>query len=613
MSTVGSCATRLRFVVKEQSRVEYDALKATPGVIQVVNSGGQVQVVIGTHVEDVKKELLAQPEWKDLRDPTGPAASSGSPIDRVFDFLAGTFQPLLAPLIGAAMVKAVITVIQQFGWVGPENSLLGLLAAAGNALFYFFPIFVGFTASRKLGANPFLGATITAALLEPNFTGLGAPGSSVDVLGIPLYLFSYASSMFPAIMAALALAGAERVLKRVVPQSLQLVLVPAICLVVLVPLTAFVFGPIGVLAGNGIASGITALSTAAPLLFYIVLSAGWILLVSLGLHWALLPIVLVDLTQNGSSALFGAAFGYQAAMIGVALGVLLRARQDRTVKTTAGAALIAAAVGGITEPALYGLVLRYKRLLVAEIVGAAAAGLILGLFKVVATGLALAPLLGAPLMSPLFGYLLALVMGVAVTTVIILWRGYETRAADTGPGAESDTEKVAPTTGLAKPRITPVDRTVLSSPVAGTVIALSDVPDPIFSAGHLGAGLAVIPSSGRVVAPADGTVVVAPPSAHAVGIRTDDGIELLVHVGIDTVKLGGAGFTLAVAAGDRVTRGQLMLSFDREAIAAAGYSLATPVVITNSSTVGDVTLVAEGAVGEGDPLLAVEPRVLRTV
>jgi PTS system beta-glucosides-specific IIC component len=608
VSTIGSCATRLRFVVKNQSEVRFDELKATPGVIQVVNSGGQVQVVIGTHVEKVKADLLAKPEWSIFGGDTQNAGSSGqSPIDRVFDFLSGTFQPLLAPLIGAAMVKAIVTVALQFGWLTPTSPLAGMLNAAGNALFYFLPIFVGFTASRKLGANPYLGATIAAALLEPNFVGLGSPGGVVDVFGLPLYMFSYSTSMFPAIMAAFALAGTERVLKKFIPQSLQLIMVPTIALLLLVPLTAFIFGPIGVLAGNGIAAGITALSTSAPLLFYVVLSAGWILLVSFGLHWALLPIVLVDLTQNGSSTMFAAAAGYQFAMIGVALGVLLRSRQDQTVRATAGASLIASLVGGVTEPALYGLVLRFKRVLVAEVVGAAAAGLVLGLFQVSAQGLALAPLLGAPLFTPLAGYLLAFVVGVSVTTAIILWRGYEgakSGAQVTPDTSAADTSRSSSTEGL---RLT--ERTIITSPVAGKIISLAEVPDPIFSANILGSGIAIIPSSGRVVSPAAGTIVVAPDSAHAVGIRTDEGVELLVHVGIDTVKLAGKGFGLRVAPGDRVVMGQVLLAFDQNTIRDAGYSAVTPIVVTNSSAVGSVTPLTEGEVSEGEPLLAVEPRV----
>lgn len=613
VSTVQTCATRLRFVVKDKSRVQLADLKKTPGVMQVVESAGQIQVVIGTHVEQVRDALVDLPGWGKLKD--GPASAGGAqrPIDRVFDFLSGTFQPLLYPLIGAAMVKVVIILLVQFGWLDAMGPTGLLFAAAGNSLLYFLPIFVGFTASRKLGANPFLGATITAALLEPNFVALGAPGEVTDVLGVPLYLFSYASSMLPALLAALALAGTERFLKRVLPPVLHLLLIPTIALLVLVPLSALVFGPIGVLAGQAVASGLGWLGATAPVLLYVVIGASWVFLVSIGLHWALFPMVMLEFTENGASVLFGAAMGYQAAMIGVALGVFLKARRDKTLRTTAGAALTAVAIGGITEPTLYGMVLRYKRVLLATVLGGAAAGLVLGLFQVKATAIVMSPVLGLPALTPTVGAVLGLVAGIVVPTVIIMTRGYQSPAEAAAAAASAADEAAGDARVVAAaPSRTLSARVVIASPVAGKVVPLSEVPDPIFSANLLGHGLAVLPSEGRVVAPADGTVVVAPQSGHAVGIRTDDGVEVLVHVGIDTVKMAGEGFALAVAPGDRVRQGQVMLTFDTDAISRAGYSLFTPVIITNGGALGEVSPLASGDVTEGGPLLAVEPRVPAT-
>lgn len=604
VSSVQTCATRLRFVVKDRSDVRMAQLQQTPGVVQVVESAGQVQVVIGTQVETVRDALLALPGWGGFAD-SGTSASSGRPVDRVFDFLSGTFQPLLYPLIGAAMLKVALTLLTQLQWLDPAGPTGLLLAAASNALFYFLPIFVGFTASRKLGANPYLGATITAALLEPNFLALGASGDVTRVLGLPLYLFGYASTMFPALLAALALAATERVLKRVLPQSLHLLLVPAIALTMLVPVTALVFGPIGVLLGNAVASGVTWLGATVPLLFYVVVAATWVFMVSLGLHWAVLPIVIVELTTTGSSGLFAAAGGYQFAMIGAALGVFLKSRHDAPLRLTSGAALAAAAVGGVTEPTLYGLVLRYKRVLVAEVIGAAAAGLVLGLFTVTGSAIVLAPILGIPSFSPVVGYVIALAVGVGVTTTIILLRGYQSPKDAARRAASAESTAPAPRPGTAPTVTRPV---LVGSPVEGTVVPLSQVPDPIFAANLLGGGVAIAPTADRVVATLAGVVVVAPESGHAVGIRSDDGIELLVHVGIDTVKMGGVGFRLAVAPGDRVHAGQVLLTFDREAIARAGHSLLTPVIVTNGAALGPVQAVTEGDVAEGAPLLSVEPR-----
>lgn len=611
VASVHNCTTRLRFVVRDESRVDFAALADTPGVLQAVKAGGQVQVVIGTHVDRVRDSLVRLPGWAALDESQAATGGTRRPLDAVFDFLGATFQPLIPAITGAALVQVLVLLLTQFGVLPADSPTAAVLTAAGNAVFYFLPLFVAFTASRKLGANTFVGAAIAAALLHPAFTAIGEQGSQVQAFGLPLFLYSYASSMFPALLMALALAGLDRVLKRILPRALQQVFVPTLELLLLVPLTALVFGPIGVVVGTGIGEALAWLSTNAPFVFYVLVPALWIFLVAMGIHWALISIALVELA-SGSSVILGAAFGYQYSMFGVALGMLiLTARQrNQKLRDTAAAATISVGIGGITEPTLYGLVLPYRRVLVIEMIGAAASGLVLALFGVRAIGFSPAPILALPLLEPVIGAVIALVVGLAVPVVLLQVWGYQKRGATTIASDEA-ADAAAPAAGsgfrgLVGTGVRTGTLTV-GAPIAGTVVPLSDVADPIFSGGLIGPGVAIEPDSGHVVAPVAGTIVAAPASGHAIGLRADDGTELLIHVGVDTVKLQGQHFTAHAAQGERVEAGRLLLEFDAAAITAAGYSLVTPVIVTNLGSDQRVDLAAPGPVAEGDTLFTVRP------
>lgn len=604
---MGSCTTRLRFVVRDESQVDFGVLNEMPGVLQAVTAGGQIQVVIGTQVDQVRDELLRVPGWARLRSEDGApgdAARRDGPghrraLDVVFDFLGGTFQPLIPVITGAAMVQVLTLLLIQFAGLGAEDPTALILTATGNAIFYFLPVFVAFTASRKLGANPFIGAAIAAALLHPGFVAIGETGSVTSAFGLPLFVYSYASSMFPALLLALALAGLDRLLKRWIPKVLQQVFLPTIELLLLVPLTALVFGPVGVIVGNGIGAGTQWLATNAPFVFYIIVPAMWFLLVALGIHWALISIAISDLAVTGSSAILGAAVGYQYAIMGIALGMLIRAvrNRDLVLRGTAGAATLAVAIGGITEPTIYGFLLRYRRLLVIELIGAGASGLVLGLFGAEMFGFSPAPFLGLPLMQPILGAVLAMVVAVVVPIVLIQVWGYEKKTAAAVPN-------------LVASESSPLDESistgVIGSPMTGEVRPLTETGEAVFAAGVLGPGVCIVPETSRIVAPFDGTVVALPPSAHAAGVLGDDGTEMLVHVGIDTVKLRGEHFTAKVEQGQRVRRGDVLLEFEREALMSKGISLITPVILTNfEADQHDLETLIEGAVHEGQPLLKV--------
>lgn len=606
VTSVTTCTTRLRFTVRDESTIDLAALGALPGVIQAVRAGGQVQVVIGTHVDEVRDALLATDGWG--RFAAGAAAGAPqarrSVLDVTFDFLGGTFQPLLAPITGAAMVQVLALLLSQFHVLATDSPTYLVLNATGNAIFYFLPIFVAFTASRKLNVNGFVGATVAAALLHPSFVGLGAAGDVVHAFGAPLYVYSYASSMFPSLLIALGLAGLDRVLKRWLPKPLQQVFVPTFELLLLVPAAALVFGPIGSLLATGISSGTTWLSTSAPFAFYVLIPAVWIVLVSLGIHWAVIAVAISDMATTGSSTILGAGAGYQYAVMGVAIGMVVRAirdRKDPALRGLASAAATAMVIGGISEPTLYGLILRYRRLLVIELVAAASAGVMLGIGHTAVTGFAPAPILGLPLIQPTAWAAAAMVVAIVVSIVLIQVFGYESKGAGQDGAAVPAPAAFQGSTAATLPR----HAVVLSAPIAGSLHTLAETRDPVFGAGLLGKGVAIQPAAGRVVAPAVGVVVSAPASAHAVGLRTDDGLEVLIHVGIDTVKLAGKHFRLAVAQGERVVAGQLLLEFDAASIAAEGYSLISPVIVTNATSGYDIAVADGPSVVEGDRLLTV--------
>ena len=613
VSWVGSCTTRLRFVVRDEAQVDLAGLNETPGVLQAIKAGGQVQVVIGTHVEKVRDGLLGEPGWAAFKDGGVADASGGKKgvLDAVFDFLGGTFQPLIAPMTGAALVQVLALLLIQFAGLDPQSPTALILTAAGNAIFFFLPVFVAFTASRKLGANPFIGATIAASLLHPSFVGIGETGTVTQAFGLPLFVYSYASSMFPALLIALALAGLSRLLKRFMPAPLQQVLNPTVELLLLVPLTALVFGPIGVIVGNAIGSGVDWLSSTAPFLFYVLVPAFWVILVALGIHWAVISLGIAELAATGSSVIFGAAVGYQYAIMGVAIAMLIKVsleRRDKALRDTAVAATLAVTIGGITEPTIYGFLLRYRRVLVIEVITAAATGAVLGLFNTVMVGFAPAPIFGLPLVNPILAGILAILVAVVVPIVLVQVWGYEKKTDATDSADVEAGSATAPAVGGFRGALddaVAARSTTIGSPLAGTIVPLAETSDPVFSGGLIGPGVSIAPSSGRVVAPADGTVVAVPASAHAIGLRTDDGLELLIHVGIDTVKLGGTHFTPRVRQGQRVSRGDLLLEFDSAAISAAGYSLVTPVLVTNVTAGQEVEVVATGTISDQDPLLIV--------
>ncbi len=611
VSQVTHCATRLRFALKDNSKVQKDALSTTKGVVQVVESGGQTQIVIGPGVGDVYRELVNAKGWTQLGgDSNTTSGEKQSFIDWLFALLAGTFQPLLMPLVGASMIKMFLNIGSQFNWYDPDapGAAISVMMAAGNAFFYFLPILIAATASRRLGATPYLGATAAAALLEPSFTALGQAGDVLSFLGAPLYMFNYSSSIFPAIFIAIALSYLEPLLRKITPKDLQLLIVPTVSLAVMVPLAALVFGPFGVLVGQALTDGIMAANNFSPMLMGALLGGAFIFFVMFGLHWALVPVILSNIDAFGGDPIIPITGGYNFAVWGLALAVFLRAPKGSELRELCSAGALSGLLAGVSEPMLYGVILRYKRVLPPLILSAMLSGAIIGAFNVKSGGFALSSIFTIPLMTPTVGYLIGIAVAFFLMFALVMLFGYESK---------TDVAKAKESTNLPDAEAVVVESTspatlestgpvTLLSPMTGQVILLSDVPDPVFASGKLGSGIAIIPEDGKVVAPCDATVLLAPSSGHAIGLRCENGIDILIHIGIDTVNLGGKGFMTHVQAKQKVHAGDPLVDVDLEVIANAGYSAATPIVVTSKiSAIEEQT--SGDTVNIGDPLLRLIP------
>lgn len=595
---VSHCFTRLRFVLKDDSKADKQTIERLEGVIQVVISGGQFQVVLGSKVNQVYEALapLLPPE----NDASG-GKGKGKLANSVLQTISKMFTPLIPAIAASGLIKGILTaaklLAEKNGIDISVNDTYVLLLAASQIIFYFMPVFLGYTAAKALKCNEVVAMTIGGFLCYPQLEAIiQDAATATTIFGIPVTkgawtigestkVFSYTESVIPILLAVFALMYLEKFLNKVVPQVIQIIMVPGLSILIMVPLTLTLLGPIGIWVGNGIQALYYALMSFNTAVGGAVIGGLWGVFVIFGAHRALLPVGLNDVAVSGKQNLLAFAGAANFSQGGAALGVMLKSR-NKELKSVAASATISAALVGITEPAIYGCNLRLKKPMICAIVGGAIGGGIMGIGGVYGDAFANNGVLtvfsyAAFGMKPFIFYLIGCgvaFFGAAILTYLI---GFEDLEDQRQEAFRQKTERIT-------------DKGIetaweITAPVEGEAIALSEVDDEVFASEALGKGIAILPQKGEVLAPADGTVTVIYPTLHAIGLSLSSGVELLIHVGIDTVKLEGKYFKKYVEESAKIKKGEKIMGFDLEKIKAAGYDPTVMVVVGNTKDYETVT------------------------
>ncbi len=597
VDSVYHCMTRLRFKLKNGNKLDKKELEQLDGVVSVLYSNGQHQVVIGNHVAEVYKAITDQYNVDSAATSSSQESEkkTSNPIARLFNIMSSIITPIVPTLAGSGMLKALLVIFTTYFGMSEESSTYLILSAASNAVFYFFPLALAVSAAKTYGVNTFVSLAIMGALMEPKFTGLMQEvGDIVDFAGLPIVLMSYSGQIIPAILAIWLYSYLEKFLNKVIPKVIQMFAVPMISLLVMVPLTAGLIGPFGVYVGDGIATGIEMMSNTSGMLTGAIIGAGWTFLVMFGIHWGIVPAMLQNLTQTGFDTIRPPVANATFAQAGVAFGVFLKAK-DKKLKSLALSSLAPALLAGVTEPIVYGLSVRLKRPMIAAVIGGTIGGAFAGAMNTTVMAYVFPALTTLPaFMTDTFAYyIISITIAFVLTAALTYILGFD-------EGTPASDDKVKPQTQNNK---IDSNRSVVKSPMSGKVVPLKEVNDQAFSTGAMGQGVAIIPAHGKVFAPVTGTVTTLFHTKHAIGLTADDGTEVLIHVGLDTVKLDGQHFTAHINQGDIVQEGQLLTEFDIEAIEKAGYELTTPIIITNSNDYSDVIETEQSAVSNNDVLL----------
>lgn len=656
------CATRLRFQLRDSSPIDKAEVEAIPGVMGAVpQSGNRYQIVIGGAVAGVYNDIMDLPAMKGLSSSSGNQSDADvkaehrskgprgkfSWLDNLFEYLSDSFRPIMGALLGASLFITFMALMGSLGVIGnwadsrvtlpPSWQFVNL---AWQCVFYFLPLLVAYNATKRLNADPWVGFSVMAVVMLPAFTELGKTAhpltlggfkvNVVDVFGLPLTIFNYGSQVFPPLIMAAILAPLYKWLKKIISPNVQMIFVPFLTMLIMIPLTAFLIGPIGVYAGAGLANGLKAVNDVSPFIFAVLIPLLYPFMVPLGLHWPLNAVMLLNIQTLGYDYIQGPMGAWNFACFGATAGVLFLSVRDKdvTMRQTAIGALAAGLLGGISEPSLYGIHLRYKKIYPSMLVGCLVGGVIIGAGGGLHTpAFVFTSLLTIPAFDKIGLYSVAIAASFFTAMALVIVRDYrdndekaaakarrrqasaheaEPTAATPAAATESITE-TATVEGAEAPTAAEVaaEAVTVTSPLEGRAVPISEIPDPVFSTGVVGDGIAIEPTSNTVVCPADATVVTAPDSGHAFGLKLDSGVELLIHVGIDTVELGGKGFDVKVKAGDHVSAGQPLVVFDPTVIDEAGYSKITPVLVTNGFDYSNVTGIPADDVTTGTPVITV--------
>lgn len=683
------CATRLRFELVDAGKVDKDRLDHMKGVLGAVpQSGNRYQVVIGGGVASMYDKIMQLPQMANIGTVDGGEVNNdGSKklsnaevkaqerskvkgkhawVDNFFEFLSDTFRPIINVLLGASLIIAILNVLIACHVItnDTESPTLLLCKAAYEGVFYFLPIMIAYNGAKKLKVDGWVGATIMAALMTPQFMALSDPAKwsgifgdkkglaaakgalscvtnstlgtqscTTKVFGLPLQLNDYSGSVFVPLFMVAVLALVYKALERIIPDSVQMVFVPFLSMVIMIPITAFLLGPLGVWVGNGLGIGLAWLNNNAPFIFAILIPMLYPFLVPLGLHWPLNALMLVNINTLGYDFIQGPMGVWNFACFGATAGVLVIAMREKNVdmRQTAFGALMAGLLGGVSEPSLYGIHLRYKLVYKRMLIGCFSGGVVIAILGwifpstlangqvvhgVTTTAFAFTSLLTIPVFSQMWVYAIAIAVAFFLSMFLIITLDYRTpeqKAADHALEAEQAMDAVeAPSapaaadgaaTATATATATKTD--TVAAPVSGHVISLDEAGDPVFASRALGEGVGIQPADSVVVAPVSGVLSTVAETGHAFGIKTDDDVEILVHVGIDTVKMNGEGFTTAVTTGQRVNAGDKLVTVDFDKVKAAGFNTVTLMTVLNTAALGGVTPKTGIDVKAGDTVLEI--------
>ena len=581
---VTHCVTRLRFQLKDESKANDDALKNNSGIITVMHSAGQYQVVIGNHVGDVYKELVQKLDFKEKQDPVKKKMKFK---EKALDLISGIFMPSLSVLCACGMIKGLNTILSFAGIYTQESDLYQLINAIGDCFFYFFPIIIGYNTAKKIGMNPYTGMIIGAALCYPTINGV-----DLNLFGIAINV-SYTSTVLPVIITCFLAYPIEKWLNKVLPSVIRSFMTPTIVLLVSVIIGFIVIGPIVNMASQDISDTLLTVYGISPVLAGILFATLWQIFVIFGVHITFIVLCMMNLSMGVPDPLLGSQVFVAFATSAVVLAILVRTK-NKDLKSACIPAFVSG-LFGVTEPALYGITITRPVMFTVSCIGSGISGAISGFLGFHYYQMAGLGLFEIPALLPTTdtGTVLAqAIICTAVTFIVTFIMAFVLYKE------ESQIEKTT-AEDLLKNEI-------IASPLIGEIRPLSEAKDDAFASGALGKGCVIIPEQGKVYAPFDGTVLVMFPTGHAVGLVDEKGCEVLIHVGINTVQLEGKHFTPHIKVGDKVKKGQLLLDFDLDAIKQEGYATDTIVVISNTKDYSDISLINKGTITPQDGLLSIK-------
>ncbi len=623
VNSVTHCITRLRFKLKDEEKADTESLKNHDEVVSVRQSGGQYQVVIGNHVADVYKAVTEVGGFDSDQSQDDEEQEKGSLLNRFVEMISGIFMPILGVLAASGMIKGFNALFAALGWLDKTGGTYQILNATGDALFYFLPVLLGYSAMKKFGGTPFIGMVIGMALVYPAIADVSSSGDPlytlfkgtvfespvyIEFFGIPVILMKYSMSVVPVIVSTFFAAKLERFFTRVIPSVVRMFLVPMFTLLIIIPLTFIAIGPIATWASQLLGQATVWVYDLSPVIAGLFVGGLWLVFVMFGLHWGLVPVAINNLTTQGYDPVLAMIFAHSFAIAAAVLAVWVRTKNQNTKSLSAPAFI--SAIFGVTEPAMYGIALPLKRPFIFTVISSAIGGGILGFFGTKlwvmgGLGVFMYPAFINPeegLNYAFMGSIVSVVVSSVLAFVLTYFFADINKEEENTEETQNNIEKTQDKTETAASLNEGV-KLEIASPLKGQVVPLNEVSDEVFSSETMGKGVAVLPTEGRVVSPVNGVITTLFRTKHAIGITSDEGAEILIHIGVDTVQLDGKHFVSHVEQGDIVEAGQLLLDVDIEGVKEDGFDTVTPIIITNTNSFAEVSKTDQSTVTSADVLL----------